>query len=99
MMLVIDKSGSMGRKRSSSPRTPRKGAIELLGPSDKIGVIAFDGEPFMISELHPVRIKVSSLTGLRRSSAGGGTNMFPAMEAAFEGPAVGCLQTQACRSF
>lgn len=84
MMLVIDKSGSMGGEKIELAKDAAKGAIELLGPSDKIGVIAFDGEPFMISELHPCTDKGFVIDRVATIEAGGGTNMFPAMEAAFE---------------
>src|SRR5439155_16213373 len=57
MMLVIDKSGSMGGQKMELAKEAAKSAVELLGPSDKIGVIAFEGEPVWVSEIHPASDK------------------------------------------
>ncbi|WP_422924861.1 VWA domain-containing protein [Singulisphaera sp. PoT] len=84
MMIVIDKSGSMGGDKIELVKDAAKGAIELLGPNDKVGVIAFDGEPFLISELHPCTDKGFVIDRVATIEAGGGTNMHPAMEEAFD---------------
>src|SRR5262245_12751986 len=84
MMLVIDKSGSMGGDKIELAKDAAKGAVELLGPSDRVGVIAFDGEPFTICELHPCSDKGYVLDRIATVEAGGGTSMYPAMEQAFE---------------
>ncbi len=84
MMLIIDKSGSMGGDKIELVKDAAKGAIELLGPNDKVGVIAFDGEPFWISELHPCTDKGFVIDRVATIEAGGGTNMHPAMEEGFE---------------
>ena len=84
MMLVIDKSGSMGGEKIELAKEAAKSAVELLGPNDKIGVIAFDGEPFLVSELHPCSDKGFVLDRIAGIEAGGGTRMYPAMEDAFE---------------
>jgi uncharacterized membrane protein len=84
MMLVIDKSGSMGGEKIELAKEAAKSAVELLGPNDKIGVIAFDGEPFWVSEIHPCSDKGFVLDRVASIEAGGGTNMHPAMEEAFE---------------
>jgi hypothetical protein len=46
MVLVIDKSGSMGGQKIELAKDASKGAVELLGPNGKIGVIAFEGETY-----------------------------------------------------
>jgi uncharacterized membrane protein len=84
MMLVIDKSGSMGGEKIELAKEAAKSAVELLGPSDKIGVIAFEGEPYWVSELHPCSDKGFVLDRVASIEAGGGTNMHPAMEEAFD---------------
>ena len=53
MMLVIDKSGSMGGEKIEMAKEAARAAVELLGPSDKVGVLAFEGENFWVSEMHP----------------------------------------------
>lgn len=84
MVLVIDKSGSMGGEKIELAKDAAKSAIELLGNSDKIGVIAFDGEAFWICDVHPASDKGYVLDRVSSIDAGGGTNMYPAMEEAFD---------------
>ena len=45
MVLIIDKSGSMGGAPIVLARQAAKAAVELLGVRDRVGVIAFDGRP------------------------------------------------------
>ncbi|MFO0956935.1 MAG: VWA domain-containing protein [Isosphaeraceae bacterium] len=84
MVLVIDKSGSMGGEKIEMAKEAARAAVELLGPSDKVGVIAFDGEPFWISEVHPAADKPFVLDRIASIEAGGGTAMYPAMEEAYD---------------
>ena len=84
MILVIDKSGSMGGEKIELAKEAAKSAIELLGPNDKVGVIAFEGDVFWVSEVHPCTDKGFVLDRVSTIEAGGGTNMYPAMEEAFE---------------
>jgi len=84
MVLVIDKSGSMGGEKIEMAKEAAKSAIELLGPSDKIGVIAFEGETYWVSDIHPCSDKGFVLDRVSTIEAGGGTVMYPAMEEAFE---------------
>jgi uncharacterized membrane protein len=84
MVLVIDKSGSMGGEKIEMAKEAAKSAIELLGPSDKIGVIAFEGETYWVSEIHPCSDKGFVLDHVSTIEAGGGTVMYPAMEEAYE---------------
>ena len=84
MMLVIDKSGSMGGEKIEMAKDAARAAVELLGPSDKVGVLAFDGDNFLISELHPCTDKGFVLDRIAGLEAGGGTVMAPAMEEAHE---------------
>lgn len=83
MVLVIDKSGSMGGEKIELAKEAAKSAAELLGGGDKLGVIAFEGETFWISELQPAANKGRIIDDISRLEAGGGTNMAPAMEEAF----------------
>ncbi len=84
MMLVIDKSGSMGGEKIEMAKEAARAAVELLGPSDKVGVLAFEGENFWVSELHPCTDKGFVLDRIAGLEAGGGTVMAPAMEEAHE---------------
>jgi len=84
LMLVIDKSGSMGGEKIEMAKEAARAAVELLGPSDKVGVLAFEGEDFWVSELHPCTDKGFVLDRIAGLEAGGGTVMAPAMEEAHE---------------
>ena len=84
LMLVIDKSGSMGGEKIEMAKEAARAAVELLGPSDKVGVLAFEGENFWVSEMHPCTDKGFVLDRIASLEAGGGTVMAPAMEEAHE---------------
>jgi Ca-activated chloride channel homolog len=84
MVLVIDKSGSMGGTKMELAKDAAKGAVELLGPNDKVGVIAFEGETYWVAEVQPAGNKSFILDKISSIEAGGGTVMAPAMEAAYE---------------
>lgn len=81
MVLVIDKSGSMGGVPIVLARQAAKAAVELLGVRDRIGVIAFDGQPFKVVELTSAVDKESIKSKISTIAAGGGTNLYPAMVA------------------
>ncbi len=84
MVLVIDKSGSMGGMKIELAKEAAQAVVELLGPRDQIGVLAFEGSPFWISELQQLVDKGVVVDRIRSLQAGGGTNMYPAMEEAYQ---------------
>ena len=84
MILVIDKSGSMGGQKIEMAKDAAKAAVELLGPKDKVGVIAFDGDLFWIAEVQSAANKGQIIDKISAIEAGGGTTMGPPMEAAYE---------------
>jgi Mg-chelatase subunit ChlD len=84
MVLVIDKSGSMGGIKMEMAKDAAKAAVELLSPKDKVGVIAFEGDFFWICDVQPAANKSSILEKISAIEAGGGTVMGPPMEAAYE---------------
>ncbi|MEL6107109.1 MAG: VWA domain-containing protein [Planctomycetota bacterium] len=79
MMLVIDKSGSMGGQKIELAKDAAKAAVELLGPRDSIGVIAFDGAAYTVSELRSTASQGQIMDAISTIEASGGTNMYPAM--------------------
>ncbi|MCE2403224.1 VWA domain-containing protein [Candidatus Poribacteria bacterium] len=83
MMLVIDKSGSMGGIKIELAKEAARATVELLGPRDKIGVIAFDGSPFWITEMHDASDKQFISNQVGSITAGGGTNLYPALQQAY----------------
>ncbi|QDV43027.1 von Willebrand factor type A domain protein [Stieleria neptunia] len=79
MMLVIDKSGSMGGQKIELAKDAARAAVELLGPRDAIGVIAFDGSAYTVSELRSTSDKGQIIDAISTIEASGGTNMYPGM--------------------
>lgn len=84
MMLVIDKSGSMGGQKIELAKDAAQAAVELLGPKDAIGVIAFDGDSYTVSELRSTSDRGAISDAISTIEASGGTNMYPAMADAYE---------------
>lgn len=84
MALVIDKSGSMSGDKIEMAKTAARSAAELLGNSDQVGVIAFDGDTYVVSEMQSASNKGRISDEISRIEAGGGTVMYPAMERAYE---------------
>ncbi len=85
LILIIDKSGSMlGRKMLFA----KKASVELvkqLKPQDNFGIIAFDTMPYTIVELKPNEAaKKEIIRKLSMLHAEGGTDIFPAMDSAFQ---------------
>ncbi len=83
MVLVIDKSGSMGGIKIELAKEAARATVELLGPRDKIGVIAFDGSPFWITEMHDASDKAFISNQVGSIQASGGTNLYPALQQAY----------------
>ncbi|MCA9068773.1 MAG: VWA domain-containing protein [Planctomycetaceae bacterium] len=84
MVLVVDKSGSMGGQKIELAKDAAKGAVELLGPRDQIGVIAFDGSSNWVSELHAASDKNYVIDRIATIEASGGTSIYPALSDANE---------------
>ncbi|WP_077028613.1 VWA domain-containing protein [Fuerstiella marisgermanici] len=84
MVLVIDKSGSMSGDPIEMAKSAARSAVELLGRRDQVAVLAFDGDTYVISEMQPASNGVRISDEIARIDAGGGTNMYPAMEMSFE---------------
>ena len=79
MVLLIDKSGSMGGEKIELAKIAARSAVELLGPEDKIGVLAFETEPAWVSPMGPAAARGRVLDDISRLSAGGGTALYPAL--------------------
>lgn len=83
MVIIMDKSGSMGGRKIELAREAARGAVELLGEKDQIGVIAFDGSSYWVSEMSSASQKAAVMDRISSIEAGGGTTLYPAMEEAF----------------
>ena len=80
MVLIIDKSGSMGGQKIELAKEAAKSAVELLGAKDQIGVLAFEGNFTWVSEVRPKSGAV--IDRIATIEAGGGTSLAPAMDEA-----------------
>lgn len=81
--LVIDKSGSMEGEKIELAKEAARATVELLGPSDSIGVIGFDANPNRVVRMQSAGNRLQILRDIGRLAAGGGTAIFPALDAAF----------------
>jgi len=84
MVLIIDKSGSMGGQKIELAKDAARGTVELLGNKDQIGVIAFDGSPYWVSPITSASQKAAVIDRIASIEAGGGTTLYPAMQEAFQ---------------
>ena len=79
LMLVIDKSGSMSGIKMELAREAAISSLELLGPRDSIGVLAFDGAAYWAVHLQSASNRAKAVGAIESIMAGGGTNIYPAM--------------------
>lgn len=82
--LVIDKSGSMEGEKIELAKEAARATVELLGPSDSIGIIGFDGTPSRVVRMQSAGNRLQIIRDIGRLAAGGGTAIFPALDAAFQ---------------
>lgn len=82
LVLVIDHSGSMSGEKMEMAKDAAKAAVELLGPKDYVGVIAFDHEAFWVCDIQQATDKSGVEQKISTIQAEGGTAMGPAMEMA-----------------
>lgn len=83
MLLVIDKSGSMRGQPIELAKDAAKAAVELLGPKDSIGVIAFDGSPTLVAEIRSTDNKGQIIDQISSIEASGGTAIYSALVGAY----------------
>jgi len=84
MVLVIDKSGSMSGVPIDLARQAAKATVELLGKQDQIGVVAFDGQPFVVCDMRSVIESEYIKSAIDTLASGGGTSMYPGMSTAYQ---------------
>lgn len=88
LVLVIDRSGSMQGTPLQLAQSAALATARALGPDDVLEVIAFDSEPERIVRMQSARNRVRIENELRRLRPGGGTAIFPALDAAAQDLAV-----------
>ncbi|RLB62525.1 MAG: hypothetical protein DRI90_08880, partial [Deltaproteobacteria bacterium] len=83
MVLVIDRSGSMTGMPIEMAKKAAKATLDVLASDDLIAVVAFDSQPHRYVKMQPARNR-SRVRGLiSRIQSGGGTEIFSALDAAY----------------
>ncbi|MGD6801836.1 vWA domain-containing protein [Rossellomorea aquimaris] len=84
MVIVLDRSGSMAGYKLQLAKEAATRSAELLREKDTLGFIAFDDRPWQIIETKPIGDKDKAVEQINGLTAGGGTNIFPSLELAYE---------------
>jgi uncharacterized membrane protein len=84
MVLVVDRSLSMEEGGAIAlAREAMRRAVQLLRPEDEVGVLAFDEESRWVSPIERVGDKAKVLARIESITAGGRTDMAPALQKAY----------------
>ena len=84
MSLVIDRSGSMTGLPLEMAKQAARATVDALSADDLIEVIAFDSTPTRYVKMQPARNRSRIENDVARIQAGGGTEIFPALDAAYQ---------------
>lgn len=83
MVLLIDRSASMLGPRIAATKRAAVTLVKQLAPDDLVGVLAFDTKPYVVAEVQPAgQIGDGLVEKLVRLRSSGGTDVYPALEAA-----------------
>ncbi len=88
IVLTIDRSGSMGGGLVSKMELAKEAAVavvELMKPSDELGVLGFTGAATWVSPYGPLDDKGEVTRRIGTMRAGGGTDIFNALQASHKG--------------
>ena len=83
MIVVLDKSGSMGGQKMELAKEATKAPVPLLKDEDSFGVVAFDYNFYWPVKLQSASNRESILQAISTIIAGGETNIYPALREAF----------------
>jgi uncharacterized membrane protein len=89
LILVIDRSSSMeaslvGKNKLEGAKIAAFSSIEMLNPTDKAGILAFDTNFKWIVPITPAGQRQEIAQKLSMLDAGGGTDLYPALVEAYE---------------
>jgi len=80
VMLVLDRSGSMSGQKITNAKSGASNLVDALGPNDRVGLVSFASSTSEDAALTSDHEAVNTAIG--NLSAGGGTTMGPAVDAA-----------------
>jgi len=83
MIIVLDKSGSMGGQKIEMTKEAAKAPLALLKDTDSFGVAAFDYNFYWPVKFQPVVNRAAITQAISSIIAGGETNIYPAMREAY----------------
>ncbi|MEM6957518.1 MAG: VWA domain-containing protein, partial [Myxococcota bacterium] len=84
LSLVIDRSGSMNGPKMELAKEAARATAELLSSDDYIAVVGFDSRPERIVRMQSARNRTRILRDIGRMSARGGTEIFSALDMAYQ---------------
>ncbi len=84
LVIVMDKSYSMVGPKLELSKEATKAALELLEPTHQFGLITFDDTPHSTVPLQPATDKSVMNDFINRIIASAQTNIYPALEMAYE---------------
>lgn len=84
LIIVMDRSGSMSGNKFELAKEAAARSVELLRDDDTLGFIAFDDRPWEIIEAKTLTDKEEALDKILSISVGGGTEIYPGLDLAYE---------------
>ena len=84
LIIVLDKSYSMVGPKLELSKEAAKAALDLLEPTHSFGLVTFDDTPYVTVPLQPAVEKPRMNDFISRIIAGSQTNIYPALETAFQ---------------
>ena len=84
MIVVLDKSGSMGTLEMALAREATKAPLTVLRDKDHFGVVAFDSNFYWAVPLQTAANREPIKAEINKILAGGETNAYPALDAAYK---------------
>src|SRR5437773_8677764 len=83
MIMVLDKSGSMGGQKIEMTKEAAKAPLALLKDTDNFGVVAFDYKFYWPVKFQTVANRSTITQAISTIIAGGETNIYPALREAY----------------
>ncbi|NOU96680.1 VWA domain-containing protein [Paenibacillus sp. LMG 31456] len=84
LILVIDRSGSMGGGKLELAKEAAMRTVELMREKDSVGVVAFDSTPWWVVEPQKLTDRKKVLEQIQSIQPAGGTEIFTAVDEAYQ---------------